>query len=75
MLCHIIDLDAHVFIIGQQYYCGHLLCEKTYQSWSQAILDAIRLTLTLQFPFHLTYQSGLTDQLAAFVWSSFGHLL
>jgi hypothetical protein len=69
---HIIDLDSHIYIIGLWYYCGHELCGKTYQSWSQSILDIIPPSLTSQVPFHLTYQSGLTDQMAAIVRSSFG---
>ena len=68
----VIDIDLHMYIIGQRYYCGDPRCKKTYQSWSQSILDAIPVSLASQCPFHLTFQSGLTDQLAALVWSSFG---
>ena len=68
----VIDIDLHMYIIGQRYYCGDPRCKKTYQSWSQSILDAIPVSLASQCPFHLTFQSGLTDQLAALVQSSFG---
>jgi hypothetical protein len=68
----VIDVDSHIYIIGQRYYCGDMRCKRTYQSWSRSILDAIPPSVASQLPFHLTYRSGLTDQLAALVRSSFG---
>jgi hypothetical protein len=68
----VIDIDSHTYLIGQRYYCGDLRCKKTYQSWSQSILDALPRSLVSHFPFHLTFRSGLTDQLAALIRSSFG---
>ncbi|KAG1883234.1 hypothetical protein F4604DRAFT_1901637 [Suillus subluteus] len=59
----VVDLEHLVFIIRHQYYCGHEECKKTFQSWSSAILQAIPPLLAALFPFHLTYQSGLTDRL------------
>jgi hypothetical protein len=68
----VIDVDSHTYIIGHRYYCGDQRCGRTFQSWSQSILNVLPPSLASQFPFHLTYRSGLTDQLAALVWSSFG---
>jgi hypothetical protein len=71
----VINIDSHTYLIGQHYYCGDLRCKKTYHSWSQSILDALPCSLVSHFPFHLTFHSGLTDQLAVLIRSSFGHAL
>jgi hypothetical protein len=65
---HVVDLEHLVFIIGHQYYCGHKECKK---SWLPAILQAIPPPLAALFPFHLTYQCGLTDRLVGVLWASF----
>ncbi|TFY77147.1 hypothetical protein EWM64_g6866 [Hericium alpestre] len=68
---HVYDVTDHVYIIGQRYHCQHSDCKKTYQSWSPAVLNVIPPVLAAQFTFHLSYRSGLTDNLAMLLRSNF----
>lgn len=65
----IADIDRTIYIIGYRFFCGQ--CQKTYQSWSPAILESLPTMVAAQFPFHLTYRSGVTDGLFALLRSSF----
>jgi hypothetical protein len=67
----IVDIDRNVFIIGYRYYCGHEACRKTYQSWSQAVLDVIPPPLATYFTFHLTHRCGMSDGLVGLLRASF----
>ena len=67
----VVDIDRNMYIIGHRYYCGNSGCGKTYQSWSQAILDAIPPPLASCFNFHLTHRCGMTDQLVGLLRASF----
>src|SRR5882762_125191 len=48
-----VDVDKCIYIIGYHYRCGQKLCNKTYHSWSPAILDILPLSLSAQFSFCL----------------------
>ena len=67
----VVGVESNVYIIGQRYYCGDAQCKKTYHSWLPAILDVIPPYIASEFRFHLTYQSGLTDDLVALLHSCF----
>ena len=67
----VVDIESHIYIIGQRYACGHKDCKKTYSSWSPAILNVTPQSLAAQFDFHLTYRSGLMDGLASLLRAAF----
>ena len=71
----VVDIDLTLYIVGYRYYCGQNDCQKTYQSWSPAIMDVLPPVLAAQFPFCLTYRCGVTNHLIALLRSSFhyGH--
>lgn len=68
---HVVDLEECVYIIGHRYMCG--TCKKSYQSWSPVLLAALPRSLAMEFPFHLTHRSGLTDSVVALMRASFQH--
>ena len=67
----VVDLEYNIYIVSYRYYCGHSACNKTYQSWSPAVLDILPPPLAAQFPFHLTYRNALSDRVAALLHASF----
>lgn len=67
----VVDVDKCVYIIGYRYRCGQKLCNKTYRSWSPAILDILPSSLSAQFSFRLTYRSGVTGALAGLLREAF----
>lgn len=67
----VVDVECLLFIIGHRYYCGHEECQKTYQSWSPAILRSIPQTVATMFHFHLTYRCCLSDRLVGLLRTSF----
>jgi hypothetical protein len=70
---HVVDLHECIYIIGYRYSCGNKECLKTYQSWSTSLLAALPHSLSANFTFHLTYRSGLSDQVVALMQASFQH--
>ncbi|KAF9231664.1 hypothetical protein BU15DRAFT_82124 [Melanogaster broomeanus] len=66
----VIDIDRNIYVVGYRYRCALSECRKTYRSWSPAILDVIPPAIAMQFPFQLTYRSGLTTRLAELLRSS-----
>ncbi|KAF8833475.1 hypothetical protein BDN67DRAFT_916912 [Paxillus ammoniavirescens] len=66
----IVDVDRNVYLIGYRYRCVAPGCHKTYRSWSPAILNILPVAVAMQFPFQLTYRSGLTNELAELLQSS-----
>ncbi|KAM6501786.1 hypothetical protein JOM56_001763 [Amanita muscaria] len=69
----VVDVDQCLEVVGYRYSCGHQECKKMYTSWSPALLSALPRALALQFPFHLTYRGGLSDQVVSMLRSSFNH--
>ncbi|KAF8633831.1 hypothetical protein AX17_004351 [Amanita inopinata Kibby_2008] len=59
--------------MGYRYSCGHSECKKTYLSWSPALISALPQSVQLQFPFHLTHRSGLSDQVVSMLRGDFLH--
>ncbi|KAG1721545.1 uncharacterized protein EDB91DRAFT_1064357, partial [Suillus paluster] len=66
----VVDVAQNVYIIGYRYNCVHPGCRKTYQSWSSAILNVLPAPVAMQFPFQLTYRSGLSNSLVSLLHSS-----
>jgi hypothetical protein len=66
-------IDQCIFIIGHRYNCVQDGCKKTYQSWSPSLLAALPRSVSAHFTHHLTYRSGLTDQVVSLMRSSFLH--
>lgn len=65
----VVGLDENIYIIGHRYCCKS--CGKAYQSWSPALLSALPRTVAAQFTHHLTYRSGLTDEVISFLRACF----
>jgi hypothetical protein len=65
----VVDVDENIYIIGHRYYCR--VCRKSYQSWSPALLAALPPALAMQFTYHLTYHSGLTDRVVSLMRGCF----
>ncbi|KAG0696824.1 hypothetical protein DFH29DRAFT_1024356, partial [Suillus ampliporus] len=66
----VVDVAWNVYIIGYHYNCVHPGCRKTYRSWSSAILNVLPAPVAMQFPFQLTYRSGLSNSLVSLLHSS-----
>ncbi|KAJ8582357.1 hypothetical protein M405DRAFT_876164 [Rhizopogon salebrosus TDB-379] len=66
----VVDVDRNIYIIGYRYACVNLTCRKTYRSWSPAILGVLPTAVAMQFPFQLTYRSGLSNSLVSLLHSS-----
>jgi hypothetical protein len=65
----VVDLDRLIYVIGHRYYCAN--CQKSYQSWSPGLLSALPRSLAMQFTFHLTYRSGLSDNVVSLMRGCF----
>ena len=60
-------------LLGTDTCVGIVHVNRTYQSWSPALHAALPRSLAMEFTHHLTYHSGLTDQVVLLMRSSFCH--